>query len=133
MPNDGPNYVRDDRRFGGLDPPAAVFFYSRDHAGEHSEQHLAGYAGLMQADAYAGFNRLYEVGRKVGPIVEAACWAHAAQVLRPRQAQQGAVQQRRRTRALRRCHGAKNWTFAGSEVIPILIKSDRRLPNRGRQ
>ena len=31
----------------------------------------------MQADAYAGFNRLYEAGRKPGPIVEAACWAHA--------------------------------------------------------
>ena len=41
------------------------------------KQHLAGYAGLMQADAYAGFNRLYEAGRKPGPIVEAACWAHA--------------------------------------------------------
>ncbi len=30
----------------------------------------------MQADAYAGFNRLYEVNRKPGPITEAACWAH---------------------------------------------------------
>jgi transposase len=70
-------YVRDDRPFAGPDPPAAVFFYSRDRGGEHPEQHLAGFAGLMQADAYAGFNRLYEVGRKAGPIVEAACWAHA--------------------------------------------------------
>ena len=59
------------------DPPAAVFFYSRDRGGEHPEQHLAGFAGLMQADAYAGFNRLYEATRKAGPIVEAACWAHA--------------------------------------------------------
>jgi transposase len=41
------------------------------------EQHLAGYTGLMQADAYAGFNRLYEADRKAGPIIEAACWAHA--------------------------------------------------------
>jgi transposase len=57
-------------------PPAAVFFYSRDRGGEHPEQHLAGYAGLMQADAYAGFTRLYEANRKPGPIVEAACWAH---------------------------------------------------------
>lgn len=40
------------------------------------EQHLAGYAGLMQADAYAGFGRLYEANRKGGPIIEAACWAH---------------------------------------------------------
>jgi transposase len=69
-------YVRDDRPFAGPDPPAAVFFYSRDRGGEHPEQHLASYAGLMQADAYAGFNRLYEVNRKPGPIVEAACWAH---------------------------------------------------------
>jgi transposase len=70
-------YVRDDRPFGGPDPPAAAFFYSRDRGGEHPEQHLASYAGLMQADAYAGFNRLYEANRKPGPIIEAACWAHA--------------------------------------------------------
>jgi transposase len=70
-------YVRDDRPFAGPDPPAAVFFYSPDRGGAHPEQHLAGYAGLMQADAYAGFNKLYEAGRKPGPIVEAACWAHA--------------------------------------------------------
>jgi transposase len=70
-------YVRDDRPFGGPDPPAAVFFYSRDRGGEHPERHLASYAGLMQADAYAGFNRLYEANRKPGPIMEAACWAHA--------------------------------------------------------
>jgi transposase len=70
-------YVRDDRPFGGSDPPAAIFFYSRDRTGEHPEQHLSGYAGLMQADAYAGFNRLYEANRKPGPMIEAACWAHA--------------------------------------------------------
>jgi transposase len=70
-------YVRDDRPFGGLDPPAAAFFYSPDRTGGHPERHLASYAGLMQADAYAGFNRLYGAGRKPGPIVEAACWAHA--------------------------------------------------------
>ena len=70
-------YVRDDRPFAGPEPPAAVFFYSRDRGGQHPEQHLASYAGLMQADAYAGFNRLYQANRKPGPIVEAACWAHA--------------------------------------------------------
>jgi transposase len=69
-------YVRDDRPFAGSDPPAAVF-YSRDRGGEHPERHLASYVGLMQADAYAGFNRLYEAGRKGGPIIEAACWSHA--------------------------------------------------------
>ena len=64
-------YVRDDQPFGGHDPPAAAFFYSRDRGGEHPQLHLASYTGLMQADAYAGFNRLYEAGRKGGPIIEA--------------------------------------------------------------
>ena len=70
-------YVRDDRPFGGCDPPAAIFFYSPDRGAKHPEQHLASYAGLMQADAYAGFNRLYDARRRPGPIIEAACWAHA--------------------------------------------------------
>jgi len=70
-------YVRDDRPFGGPDPPAAVFFYSADRSGKHPQQHLAGYASLMQADAYAGFNNLYKVSRPGGPIIEASCWAHA--------------------------------------------------------
>ncbi len=78
-------YVRDDRPFAGADPPAAAYFYSPDRGGVHPEGHLASYAGLMQvcpersrrADAYAGFNKLYEAGRKPGPIVEAVCWAHA--------------------------------------------------------
>jgi transposase len=47
----------------------------------HPQTHLAGYAGLMQADAYAGFNRLYEPDRRPGPIVEAVCWAHARRKL----------------------------------------------------
>jgi transposase len=70
-------YVRDDRPFGGPDPPAAVFFYSRDRSGAHPEEHLRAYAGVMQADAYGGFNRLYEKRRNPAPIIEAACWAHA--------------------------------------------------------
>jgi len=47
----------------------------------HPEQHLADYAGILQADAYGGFNALYEAGRKPGPITEAACWAHARRKL----------------------------------------------------
>jgi transposase len=69
-------YVRDDKPFAGPAPPAAVFFYSRDRTAEHPERHLAGYAGILQADAYAGFNRLYDADRKGGPITEASCWAH---------------------------------------------------------
>jgi transposase len=69
-------YVRDDRPFAGPDPPAAVFFYSRNRRGEHPAQHLAGYAGILQADAYAGFGELYDGKRRPGPITEAACWSH---------------------------------------------------------
>jgi transposase len=74
-------YVRDDRPFGGLAPPAAIFFYSRDRGGEHPCRHLAGYTGILQADAYAGFNELYHPARKPGPIAEAACWAHGRRKL----------------------------------------------------
>src|SRR5467141_5336545 len=70
-------YVRDDQPFRGAAAPAAVFFYSPDRGGEHPERHLAGYAGILQADAYAGFNTVYKPERKPGPITEAACWAHA--------------------------------------------------------
>jgi hypothetical protein len=49
--------------------------------GEHPGRHLAGYTGILQADAYAGFNDLYVPGRKPGPIVEAACWAHGRRKL----------------------------------------------------
>jgi transposase len=69
-------YIRDDRPFGGSDPPAAMFFYSRDRGGEHPRRHLSGWVGTLQADAYAGFNDLYDAKRRPGPITEAACWAH---------------------------------------------------------
>jgi transposase len=69
-------YVRDDRPFGVSDPPAAIFFYSRNRNGEHPTRHLAGYAGILQADAYAGFGDLYDAKRRPGPITEAACWSH---------------------------------------------------------
>jgi transposase len=70
-------YVRDDRPFAGRAPPAAMFYYSRDRGGEHPEEHLAGYAGILQADAYSGYHRLYEADRTPGAILEAACWGHA--------------------------------------------------------
>ncbi len=70
-------YVRDDRPFGGPDPPAAMFYYSRDRGGEHPARHLAGYTGILQADAYGGYTKLYEAARKPEPLVEAACWVHA--------------------------------------------------------
>ena len=74
-------YVRDDRPFGGRDPPAAMFFYSRDRGGEHPRRHLASWAGIRQADAYAGFGDLYAPRRRPGPVTEAACRAHGRRKL----------------------------------------------------
>ena len=65
-------YVRDDRPAGDTTPPAVWFAYSADRKGEHPQAHLNSFTGVLQADAYAGFDRLYESGR----IQEAACWAH---------------------------------------------------------
>jgi len=70
-------YVRDDRPFGGPAPPAALFHYSRDRRGEHPRDHLASYTGILQADAYAGYNELFKPGRAAGPVTRALCWAHA--------------------------------------------------------
>ena len=70
-------YVRDDRPFAGTDPPAALFHYSRDRRGEHPQTHLAAWSGILQADAYGGYNELYREGRDPGPVLEAGCFAHA--------------------------------------------------------
>jgi len=70
-------YVRDDRPFGGTAPPAALYYASRDRRQEHPERHLAGFAGILQADAYAGYNGLYDAARPQGAITPALCWAHA--------------------------------------------------------
>lgn len=69
-------YVRDDQPFGGHAASAALFHYSATRGGEHPEKHLGRYSGILQADAYSGYNGLYVEGRQPGMIVEAACWAH---------------------------------------------------------
>lgn len=70
-------YVRDDRNAGSSDPPAAWFAFSPDRQGKHPQQHLQHYHGVLQADAFAGYNRLFSAEREGGPLTEAACWAHA--------------------------------------------------------
>ena len=65
-------YVRDNRPAGDTAAPAVWFTYSPDRGGEHPVQHLRTFRGALQADAYAGFNQLYQDGR----IQEVACWAH---------------------------------------------------------
>lgn len=70
-------YARDDRPFSGAAPPAEVFKFSRDRGGEHPAEHLKGWQGILQADAYAGYNRLYDPRREPGPVTLALCWSHS--------------------------------------------------------
>jgi transposase len=70
-------YVRDDRPFGGRAPPAALYYASRDRRQEHPARHLGGFTGILQADAYSGYNELYDPSRAQGLITPAMCWAHA--------------------------------------------------------
>jgi transposase len=70
-------YVRDDRPFGSRAPPAALYYASRDRRQEHPERHLRGFTGILQADAYSGYNALYDPSRSPGAITPALCWSHA--------------------------------------------------------
>jgi hypothetical protein len=60
---------------------SAVYFYSPDRRGEHPERHLAGYSGILQADAYAGLNVVFQPDRKPGPITNAVCCGHSTRKL----------------------------------------------------
>nr|WP_244563746.1 IS66 family transposase [Ensifer aridi] len=70
-------YVRDDRPFGGQSPPAALYYASRDRRQEHPERHLKSFTGILQADAYGGYNPLFKLDRDPGPLTQALCWAHS--------------------------------------------------------
>ncbi|WP_411970739.1 IS66 family transposase [Mesorhizobium sp. BR-1-1-10] len=69
-------YVRDDRPFGGISPPAALYYASRDRRQEHPERHLKTFGGILQADAYGGYNPLFKGDRDPSPLTQALCWAH---------------------------------------------------------
>jgi transposase len=71
--------VRDERPWGSAIPPAAFYQYSPDRTGERAETLLAGCKGYLHADAYAGFNRLYDPDPETGQplLMEVSCWAHA--------------------------------------------------------
>ena len=69
--------VRDDRPFAGGAPPAALYYFSPDRAMVHPTRHLGGWTGILQADAYNGYNALYKVDRSPAPVASALCWAHA--------------------------------------------------------
>src|SRR5882757_6090229 len=113
-------YVRDDKPFGGPAPPGAVFYYSRDRAGEHPQSHLANYTGIFQADAYSGYGKLYEDGRAPGPILEAACWVHARRPF--------FVMADLAENARRKAQGKKP-----AAISPLALEAVRRIDDTNRQ
>ena len=66
-------YARDDRPWGGTDPPAVVYLYAPDRKAERPTAHLAGFCGVLQVDGYAGYRPLAEKGA----VRLAFCWTHA--------------------------------------------------------
>ena len=106
-------YVRDDRPFAGADPPAAVFHYSGDRRGEHPRAHLHGWTGILQADAYAGYDKLYAPGRLPMPLVEASCFAHARRGFFELADVEGAARRRAKGRE--------------SPVYPVAVEAVRRI------
>jgi transposase len=73
--------ARDDRPWGGSDPPAVAYFYAEGRGGEYGERFLAGFSGILQVDGYAGYKRLTARGRPGGAVTLAYCWAHARRKL----------------------------------------------------
>jgi hypothetical protein len=71
------SYAMDDRPWNGPAPPAVVYLYAEDRKGRHVDEHLTGFRGVLQVDAYAGYHRLTRRGRAGGPVILAFCLAHA--------------------------------------------------------
>ena len=65
-------YARDDRPWGGTDPPGVAYVYAPDRKAERPIAHLAGFRGILQVDGYAGYQALAERG----DVQLAFCWGH---------------------------------------------------------
>ena len=68
--------ARDDRPWGGTDPPAVAYMYAPGRGGEHALRHLAGFSGTLQVDGYVAYKQLTDPKRGGGPLVLAHCWSH---------------------------------------------------------
>jgi transposase len=69
-------YARDDRPFGGIGPPMVAYRFEDSRGGECVERHLAGFAGILQVDGYAAYNRLARSAGANEGVTLAACFAH---------------------------------------------------------
>jgi transposase len=65
-------YARDDRPWGGPDPPAVAYIYAPDRTAERPIEHLGGFKGVLQVDGYGGYRKL----AKTNAVTLAFCWAH---------------------------------------------------------
>jgi transposase len=68
--------ARDDRPWGGADPPAVAYMYAPGRGEMHAERHLAGFAGTLQVDGYVAYKKLSAPNRVGGPLQLANCWSH---------------------------------------------------------
>jgi transposase len=68
--------ARDDRPWGGSDPPAVAYLYAPGRGAEHAVRHLAGFSGTLQVDGYVAYDALTDAKRAGGPLTLAFCWSH---------------------------------------------------------
>jgi hypothetical protein len=68
--------ARDDRPWGGIDPPAVAYSYAPGRGGKHAARLLEGFTGILQVDGYAAYKKLAAPARPGGPLTLAYCWSH---------------------------------------------------------
>jgi transposase len=68
--------ARDDRPWGGTDPPAVAYTYAPGRGGVHAARLLAGFNGVLQVDGYAAYDQLARANRAGGAVTLAFCWSH---------------------------------------------------------
>ncbi|CAM5285559.1 IS66 family transposase [Frigidibacter albus] len=109
-------YLRDDRPFAGEAPPAALYSFSTDRRMEHPTRHLAGWTGILQADAYGGYNGVYDAARKPAPVLRALCWSHARRKFFELADIKAAAK-----------NGARKGTKVAEEISPIALDAVKRI------
>ena len=72
-------YAREQRAWGGPEPPAAVYVYAPDRKAKRPASHLEHFRGVLHVDGYAGIRAIVaERGRRGRRMLE----PHATKVLR---------------------------------------------------
>ncbi|ENZ9958603.1 IS66 family transposase [Salmonella enterica] len=117
-------YVRDDRNAGLAEPPTVWFSYSENRNGVHPQKHLAEYSGVLQADAFAGYNELYESGK----IREAACMAHARRKIHDEHVRRPTEVTHEALRRIAELYSIEAEIRGSPEKIRLLERQSRSVP-----